>query len=190
MNNEWQRTFRNLMHDFEVGRRVPPGAIPLSIKVRVSSGCYHREHSPHAYSLIDRHLTELITYDEFTFEEHESGPELLVFVAAMTAGISLAKSIIDLIVAIIKARSEGIKKGDHPTSPLELIVRRTYKDEEFREETVLRIGHDEGINREIIEERLKQSMSSLLLKEERKPTSQRSLKKSGVRKHRAPSRKP
>jgi hypothetical protein len=189
MNDEWQRTFRNRMHDFEVGHRVPLGAIPLSIKVRVSSGCYHREHSPHAYSLIDRHL-KLITHDEFTFEEHESGPELLVFVAAMTAGISLAKSIIDLIVTIIKARSEGIKKGDHPTSPLELIVRRTYKDKELREETVLRIGYDEGINREIIEERLKQSISSLLLKEERKPTAHRSLKKSEARKYRAPSRKP
>ena len=67
-------------------------------------------------------------YNEFTFEEHESGPELLVFVAVVTAGISLAKSVIDLIVAIIKARSEGIKKGDHPASPLDLIVRRTYKE--------------------------------------------------------------
>lgn len=190
MNSEWQRTFRNRMHDFEAGHNVPPGAVPLSIKVRVSSGCYHREHSPHAYSLIDRHLTELITHDEFSFEEHESGPEVLVFVAAMTAGISLAKSIIDLIVAIIKARSEGIKKGDHPASPLELIVRCTYKGEEFREETILRIGHDEAINREIIEERLKRSISSLLLKEEGKPTSQTSLKKSGARRRRAPSRKP
>lgn len=189
MNHEWQRTFRNRMHAFEAGHKVPRGAVPVSIKVRVSSGCYHREHSPHAYSLIDRHLTELLIQDEVTFEEHESGPELLVFVAAMTAGISLAKSIIDLIVAIIKARSEGIKKGDHPASPLELIVRRTQNGEEFKEETVLRIGHDEAVDPEIIEERLRQAISSLLLKEESSPTSQTSLKKSGAGRRRAPSRK-
>jgi hypothetical protein len=178
------------MHDFEAGRKVPSGAVPISIKVRVSSGCYHREHSPHAYSLIDRHLTEVPMHDEFMFEEHESGPELLVFVAAMTAGISLTKSIIDLIVAIIKARSEGIKKGDHPTSPLELIVRRTFKDDEFKEETVLRIGHDEVIDRETIEKYLKDSVSSLLLRREGRPTYETSVKKKGPKKHHAPSRKP
>jgi hypothetical protein len=190
MNSEWQRTFRNRMHDFEAGHKVPVGAVPVSIKVRVSSGCYHREHSPHAYSFIDRHLSELHMYNEFSFEEHESGPELLVFVAVVTAGISLAKSVIDLIVAIIKARSEGIKKGDHPASPLDLIVRRTYNGEELREETVLRIGHDEAIDRKIIEERLSQSISRLLLKEESRPTSQTSVKKSAARRRRTPPRKP
>lgn len=128
-------------------------------------------------------------HEEFTFEERESGPELLVFVATVTASISLAKSIIDLIVAIIKARSEGIKKGDHPAAPLELIVRRTYKDEEFREETVLCIKHEEIIDRKIIEEYLKQSISNLL-KEEDKATAQKSPRQSRTRKRRETSRQP
>jgi len=187
MNNEWHRTFRNRMHDFEAQRTAPMGTVPVSIKVRVTSGCFHREHSPRAYMLIDKQLSQLVMHDELAFEEHESGPELLIFVAAITAGISLAKSIIDLIVAIIKARSEGIKKGDHPASPLELIVRRTYKDQEFREEMVLRIGHEEAIDREIIEEHLKQSISTLL-KNEHKATTEKSLKKSQTRRRRMPSR--
>jgi hypothetical protein len=187
MNNEWHRTFRNRMHDFEARHMAPLGTVPVSVKIRVSSGCFHREHSPRAYTLIDKQMSELVMHDEFTFEEHESGPELLLFVAAATAGISLAKSIIDLIVAIIKARSEGIKKGDHPASPLELIVRRTYKDQEFREETVLRIGHEEAIDRKIIEEHLKQSISNLL-KEEDKTTTQKSFKRSATRKRLVPSR--
>ncbi len=187
MNNAWHRTFRNRMHDFEARHMAPLGTAPVSIKVRVSSGCFHREHSPRAYTLIDKQLSELVMHEEFTFEEHESGPELLVFVAAVTASISLAKSIIDLIVAIIKARSEGIKKGDHPAAPLELIVRRTYKDEEFREETVLRIEHEETIDRRIIEEHLKQSISNLL-KEKDKATTKKSLKQSRTRRRRETSR--
>jgi hypothetical protein len=101
MNNEWHRTFRNRMHAFEARHMAPLGTVPVSIKVRVSSGCFHCEHSPRAYTLIDKQMSKLVMHDEFTFEEHESGPELLVFVAAVTADISLAKSSIDLIVAII-----------------------------------------------------------------------------------------
>lgn len=187
MNNKWHQIFRKRMHDFEVVHTVPPGTVPISIKVRVSFGCFHREHSPRAYALIDKQLSEFVMHDQFAVEEHESGPELLVFVAAATAGISLAKSIIDLIVAIIKAHSEGIKKGDHPSSPLELIIRRAYKDEEFREETVLKIVHDEDIDRKIIKKHVNQSISNLL-KEKVKTTTQKSLKKSGARKHHMSSR--
>jgi len=187
MNDEWNRIFRNRMRDFKAQHLIPQGAIPISIKVRVTSGCFHREHSSYAYSLIDKQLNETIMNNEITLNEHESGPELLIFVAAITAGISLAKSIIDLIVVIIKARSEGIKKGDHPESPLELIVRRTYKDKEFREEMVLRIGHDETVDREMVEKRLKQSISNLL-KEEDKETTQKSLKRNATRRRRVPSR--
>jgi len=164
--DDWHRTFRHRMRDFEDRKRFPQGSLSVSIKLRVTGGCYHREHSPRAYEIIDRYLAKIKDSEEFVFEEHESGPELLVFVAAATAGISLAKSIIDLIVAIIKARSEGIKKGDHPQAPLELIVRRTQKAGQFEEETVLRIGHHDDIKPDIIEERLKESLSLLVKKNE------------------------
>jgi len=164
---EWSRTFRKRMHSFERSFSPPPGAEAVSVKIRVTSGCFHREHSPRAYEIIDNFIDKASGELDFGFEEHESGPELLVYVAAVTAGISLATSIINLIDTIIKARSEGIKRGDHPSDPLELIVRRVQKNGEFEEETILRIGHQEIIKPEVIDEHLKKSLAELLNKDEK-----------------------
>jgi hypothetical protein len=163
VDREWQETFRNRMRGFEAGRAPKPGEAAVSIKVRVASGCFHREHSPRAYELIDRGLAKLSGADgSFAFEEHESGPEILLYLAVTTAGLSLAKSIVDLITAIIKARSEGIKKGDSPSHPLELIVRRFHGTEEFREETVLRVGHKDTLDESKMEQELKDALQKLL----------------------------
>ena len=80
-------------------------------------GCFHREHSPCAYELIDSYLSRSTAESEI--EEHESGPELLVYLAVATAGLTLAKSIIDLVTSIIKARSEGVK-SDRLKRPLRI----------------------------------------------------------------------
>ena len=125
MDAEWQRAFPNRMCRFEERRPSGCGERSVSIKIWVTSGCFHREHSPVAYQFIDQFLTAIPGDDTtFSFQEHESGPELLVYFAVGTAGITLAKSVIDLITTIIKARSEGVKKGDRPSDPIELIVRR------------------------------------------------------------------
>lgn len=185
MNADWSQTFHARMKQFE-SRYIPPkGAVAVSIKIRVPSGCFHREHSPYAYKLIDKYLNRTEAHCEFAFEEHESGPELLVYVAVVTAGISLAKSVIDLIVSILKARSEGVKKGDSREAPLELIVRRTQKNGEVKEETVLRIGHHETINREMVEKHLKNSIAALI-KEGNKETANKSLKRDAAKSRRAP----
>jgi hypothetical protein len=163
VDREWQETFRNRMRGFEARRAPGPGEAAVSIKVRVASGCFHREHSPRAYELIDRSLIKLAGSDgSFAFEEHESGPEILVYLALTTAGLSLAKSIIDLITAIIKARSEGIRKGDSPAHPVELIVRRVHDAQEFREETVLRIGHEDAVDEAKVERQLRDALRKLL----------------------------
>ncbi len=94
------------------------------------------------------------------FEEHESGPELLVCLAVTTAGLTLAKSIIDLIATIIKARSEGIRKGDKPDRPLELIVRR-HDSKGVREEIVLRVGHEETVKVSAIEDRIAKGLTNI-----------------------------
>jgi hypothetical protein len=151
------------MRRFEASRASRAVEVAVSIKVRVVSGCFHREHSPHAFEIIDRQLLSIPgSEQEFSFEEHESGPELLVYLAVTTAGITLVKSVIDLIITIIKARSESVKKGDRPSDPIELIVRRVEMGGEFREEIVLRIGHDDPINPQDIEERLKDAAAKLL----------------------------
>jgi hypothetical protein len=168
MNTEWKKTFRERMGRFEARRPQRATEIAVSIKIRVVSSCFHREHSVFAYRLIDRHLDELSPSDtELSFKEHESGPELLVYLAVTTAGVTLAKSIIDLITAIIKARSEGVKKGDKPSDPVELIVRRVDDDREFREEIVLRIGHKDLVNEKAIEKLLNESLQKLVAKNNR-----------------------
>jgi hypothetical protein len=141
-----------------------PSEAAVSIKIRVRSGCFHREHSPQAYAIIDRHLDTLTPedVDSISFEEHESGPEILVWVAVGTAGLTLAKSIVDLITTIFKARSEGVKQGDRPSEPIELIVRRVSNDDEFREEAILRLGHDRPVNAEEIEAALGRGLEKLL----------------------------
>jgi len=164
MDPGWPAVFSERMRRFEAHRVPRPGTAAVSIKVRVRSGCFHREHSPEAYRLIDQHLGKLRRDTDLAFEEHESGPELLVYLAVVTAGLTLAKSVVDLVTAIIKARSEGIKRGDHPSEPLELIVRRTHNEQEVREEIVLKIGHNEHVDRKAIGHRLNSALRNLLKK--------------------------
>ncbi len=148
MNRAWESEFRERMRSFESQRSLQVGEVSVSLKVRVTSGCFHREHSPHAYALIDGHLSSIpaAQRSEFAFVEHESGPELLAYLALATAGVTLAKSVIDLVIAIIKARTEGVKKGDRPNDPVEVIVRRVGDGDKFVEETVLRIGHNDPVS--------------------------------------------
>jgi hypothetical protein len=71
MDAEWEKTFRDRMGGFETRRPQGKAGLPVSIKLRVRSGCFHREHSPHAYKLIDSRLVRLSRDVEFV--EHESG---------------------------------------------------------------------------------------------------------------------
>jgi hypothetical protein len=159
-------TFRKRMHRFEK-LRIKRNGTAVSIKVRVSSGCFHREHSPHAFVLIDRYL-RTAGDAEWEYLEHESGPELLLYLALGTAGVTLAKSVVDLITAIIKARSEGIKRGDGPSAPLELIVRRVDERDGYKEETLLRIGHADPVDEKKIEARLTESANAISPEEDRR----------------------
>jgi hypothetical protein len=165
MDTEWQQTFRERMHRFATRAGARPGNVAISIKVRVVSGCFHREHSPHAYVVIDSQLAKFPPDSELAFQEHESGPELLVYLAVVSAGITLAKSVIDLITAIIKARAEGVKKGDKPSDPLEVIVRRVEKGQDVREEIVMRIGHKDPADANVIEQQVAMALRKLFKKD-------------------------
>lgn len=154
----WKDAFRRRM--FEFGKEAPSGdrGVPFSIKIRVTGGCFHREHSPSAYRIIDDYLSSLSKPDCcFRFEEHESGPEILVYLALTTAGITLTASVINLIVTILKARSEGIKKGDRPHESLEIIIRRIQRNGELIEEKIMRIGNNDLIDKEKIKKELEKS---------------------------------
>jgi hypothetical protein len=156
----WEDEFRRRLKRFEKTFPTQNGDTPISIKVRVSSGCFHREHSPNAYRLIDEYLASH-SHSDFGFEEHESGPELLVYLSFVAAGVSLTTSIINLVTTIIKARTEGIKRGDRKDAPLELIVRGFDEDGTLREETVLRIDAGHDVNEKLIEKALVDSVGKL-----------------------------
>lgn len=150
VDEHWLRGFRHTVGDFQ--RRQPGSGHVVSVKVRVESGCFHREHSPEAYKIIDAHLGRPLEHAEVI--EHESGPELLLYLAMTAGALSLAKSVVELITEIFKARAAGIKKGDHPKDPLVLIVRRVDEKNEYREDVILRICNDDAVDSGKIEKEL------------------------------------
>jgi len=159
----WKSSFRKRMERFESKTSPPSNSFSFSIKIKVTDGCFHREHSPKAYEIIDNHLSSIENPDcHISFEEHESGPEILVFLAVTTAGITLAKSIIDLINTILKARQEGIKKGDGPTAPLELIIRKIQRNDEFSEEKIMKINHSDLIDNDKIKKEIEKAAKKLI----------------------------
>jgi hypothetical protein len=159
----WENQFRSRMKRFNTSIPAQGESVPISIKVRVTSGCFHREHSPNAYQIIDDFLNSY-HHSDFEFQEHESGPELLVYLSLVSAGVSLTANIINLVTAIIKARTEGIKHGDRPDTPLELIVRGFDEDGKLKEEKVLKIASSDIIDKKVIEQALLDSTNKMFPK--------------------------
>lgn len=159
VDEHWLKGFRHTVGDFQHRQAGNDGQV-VSVKVRVESGCFHREHSPEAYKIIDARLRT--PQERAEVIEHESGPELLLYLAVTAGALSLAKSVIELITEIFKARAAGIKKGDHPRDPLVLIVRRVDEKNEYREDVILRIGHDDTVDSAAIEKELTAAIKGIL----------------------------
>jgi hypothetical protein len=70
--------------------------------------------------------------------------------------------VVELVTEVFKARTAGIKKGDHPRDPLVLIVRRMDEKNEYREDVILRIGHDDTIDSGVIEKELTSAIKGIL----------------------------
>jgi hypothetical protein len=126
------------------GARHQGAGVSVSIKVRVVAGCFHREHSPHAYELIDQQLSPSPDYE---YREHENGPELLTWI---TDGFTIAAAVTPAVIAIVKARRSGVEHGDKPREPIELIVRRVDDADGVREETILRLDNADSIDPDAI----------------------------------------
>ncbi|MCJ7533092.1 MAG: hypothetical protein MUO64_18985 [Anaerolineales bacterium] len=174
----WEDEFRRRLNRFETTLPPQEDTTSISIKIRVSSGCFHREHSPHAYRIIDEYLHSHPSKD-LAFEEHESGPEILVWLSLVIAGVSLTANVINLVTAIIKARTEGIKHGDRPSEPLELILRGFDEDGKMKEEKILRINSLHDVSEDLIEKTLLNSANKMIPKKnigKKKATSNTSTK--------------
>ena len=163
----WEDGFRQRMNRFDTSPPIRGDGVAVSVKVRVSSGCFHRLHSPHAYQIIDEYL-RFHPSSDFAFEEHESGPELLVYLSLVTAGVSLGTNVINFVTSVVKARTEGIKRGGRPSEPLELIVRGFDEDGELKRETILRIGSWHEVSEDLIERALLNSASTMIPKDKGK----------------------
>lgn len=101
----------------------------------------------------------LVKRDEnkFVLEQHESGPEIIVYLAVATASLTLIKSIIDLISIIVKGLSNERKK--RPTR-IKILKRQLIKGE-IEEENLIEI--DIPISKDMqkrLEEKIKQSIKS------------------------------
>ena len=166
----WEDEFRRRMERFHPALPARDEGISVSIKIRPSGGCFHREHSPFAYRIIDEYLISH-PIDTFSFEEHESGPELLVYLAFATAGMSLTANIINLVTAIIKARAEGIRRGDQRNAPLELIVRGFDENGKLREEKALTIDSRQNVSEDLIETVLLTTVNKMTTKKKGKKRS-------------------
>ncbi len=136
--------------------------IPLCIKVATRGSCYHRQHSPEAYKLIDQYLSKHSQGAKYTFEEHESGPEILIVLDLAAKGLGFAKSIIDLLVVLIKSGHEGMRRGDMVQSSLEIIVRGFDEKGTVKEEKILRFNSDVEIDKKVIEEALGKGVKAFL----------------------------
>ena len=151
------------MREFELVRPPSPDEIAVSIKVGATSGCFHRKHSPHAYSLIDEKLTALdVRSQEFGFEEHESGPEILVYLNLAAIGLSFTSNVVKLILTILNARSEGIRRGDQDRGPSRLKVRRVRRAGPFKEEVVLELDSHDRVDEARIADALADAVAKLL----------------------------
>jgi hypothetical protein len=79
----------------------------------------------------------------------------------ISAGINITSSVINFITAIIKARTEGIKRGDHKEAPLELIIRGYDKKGNLKQEEILTIKSSQEIDDELIERVISVSIEKL-----------------------------
>jgi hypothetical protein len=75
-------------------------------------------------------------------EEHETGPELLLWLAVTAATLGFADKLIGLVTTIIKARQEGIKQGDRDQGPTDLVIRGLLPSGEYREKIVIVVDRD------------------------------------------------
>jgi hypothetical protein len=163
MNTDWEDVLRHRIDTFEAPFLGKENGRTISIKMRITGGCFCRSHAPYAWRIISQELESCRTQiGKFSFEEHETGPELLVYLTFGAAGITLVANIINLITAIIKARSEGIKHGDHPYNSVELIVRGFDDDGKFRQEAVYRFESRDPIDKEFIEQSLQKKINELM----------------------------
>ncbi|MDZ4403431.1 hypothetical protein [Prosthecobacter sp.] len=145
----WLSEFRQRMSDFSPTDHED--ALAVSIKLKVESGCFCKSCCPEGHREMSKYLhwpPEALKGVKVV--EHESGPEILTYMSLAGGVFSFAAAVISLIVAIIQARNEGVRRGDKRGHPFKLIVRRLDDKDGFKEDILLEIPPDADVDAEKI----------------------------------------
>jgi hypothetical protein len=143
----WQQEIRQRLERFNHGDGK---GLAVSIKVRVKSNCFCYDHSGHFHRMMDRDRHwDREGPSHWEYEEHESGPEWLLYLALTAAGLGVAekslgivKSVIDLVAVAVKShREERGKRGQRP-EPLVIVVRGFDSEGAFFEKPVMEIDEN------------------------------------------------
>jgi hypothetical protein len=154
----WQKEIKQRLERFNHGDRNQ--VLAVSIKVRVKSNCFCYGHSGQSQSMIDRHRGREGP-GHWEYEEHESGPEWLLYLALTAAGLGIAekslgivKSVIDLVAIAVKTHREERTKRDQRPEPLSIVVRGFGPEGAFFEKPVIEIDCEDPPGDEAIKESL------------------------------------
>ena len=132
----------------------------ITIKIRTEKGCFCPSHSPEAHSVIEEWQRSNMGVNDIIIHEHESGPEIIAWLALGTAGLTVTKSVIDLITSIINACKRGKEKGNNLHGKLLLIVRDTYRTETSTEEIVWEIYDKDIVTNEKVRKAIERGIKS------------------------------
>lgn len=94
-------------------------SIPISIQIRTIGIQLGQE----GYELVRTRVHTAELPADIKYQEHESGPEIIFHIAYVTAVVTLAKSVLDLITALVKLISERIRNGREQSRGIEIIAR-------------------------------------------------------------------
>ena len=75
-----------------------------------------------------------------------------------TAGLTLAKSVIRSNYCHSQSQIGRRQEGDRADAPLELVIRSVDDGHEYREEIIFRVGHDQPIDQQNIEEKIERAI--------------------------------
>jgi len=143
----------------------------ISIKLSPPSGCCCSHCWPFTWQKINETIApsgpvehegdSLIEKDEseFVLESHESGPEIIIYLALATASATLAKSVIDLITTIVK----GLTNESRKRPPRIKISKRQILKGKIEEETLVEIDIpiSKGIESQL-KEKIKRAINKAL----------------------------
>ena len=154
----WQQEISRRLERLNHGRSGQ--GLAVSVKVRVKSNCFCYGHSGHFHRMMDRHW-EREGPSRWEYEEHESGPEWLLYLALTAAGLGVAekslgivKSVIDLVILAVKTHREERRKRDERPEPLSIVVRGFGPEGAFFEKPVIEIDCEDPPGDKAIKESL------------------------------------